>query len=122
MTISIGRCDRVWFREVNNLGGIGNTPHNGLWKLRAQGVSIISGVTLRTMRFPGVQDSNVYGLFEVEIDRDWSSIKWSSAGIKEAIMVFDKRTAKGASDDGGIRGVTPRIVVLRDLLDAFCDD
>lgn len=93
-------------------------PPPGLWRLRTPGYRVFTDTELRTRGYPGLADGEIYALFEVEPDPDWSSQKWDQKRLVQAIRDFESRIRHKLVKNLGRKSAFPRILPLRDLLPA----
>jgi hypothetical protein len=60
----------------------------------------------------------IYALFEVEPDPDWTAVEWHPKRLLRAIRDFESRIRYKLVKNIGRQSAFPRIVPLRDLLKA----
>jgi hypothetical protein len=90
----------------------------GLWRLLSPGYKVYTGNELKATGYPGLAAGEIYAVFEVEHDLDWSAVEWNSKGLIRAIRDFESRIRHKLVRNIGRRSAYPRILPLRDLLKA----
>ncbi len=123
--VRLGKRPGAWhiqpeFAEARHLllhsrGGV-SSP--GLWRLRSPGYKVYTDTELKNTGYPGLAGGEIYAMFEVEPDPEWSAVEWHRKSLISAIRDFESRIRHKLVKNVGRRSAFPRIIPLRDLLAA----
>jgi hypothetical protein len=97
----------------------GAKTHEGLWKLTKPGFEIYTANELKKTGYPEPTGSEIYAVFEVEIDSSWSEKKWNDKKIVEAIEEFEAQRKNRLGFRIGRTSPKPRFISLKRLLKAL---
>jgi len=90
----------------------------GLMRLRESGYMVHTAEEIKAKGYPGPASGDIYALFKVQEDPAWSDITWDSAALSEAIRMYEERSRHIGLAHLGRLSPLPRILPLRDLLEA----
>ena len=123
--VRLGRRPGAWhvqpeFAEARHLllHSRGGVSPPGLWKLRSPGYRVFTDTELKATGYPGLAGGEIYALFEVEPDQDWTVVNWHRKRLIRAIRDFESRIRHRLVVNIGRRSAFPRILPLKDLLRA----
>lgn len=123
--VRLGKRPGAWhvqpeFAEARHLllHSRGGVSPPGLWRLRSPGYKVFTAAELKSTGYPGLASGEIYALFEVEPDTDWATVEWHRRKLIRAIRDFESRIRHKLVKNIGRRSAFPRIVPLRDLLNA----
>jgi hypothetical protein len=123
--VRLGKRPGAWhiqpeFAEARHLllHGHGGVSTPGLWKLTSPGYRVYTAAELTDRKYPGLAGGEIYALFEVARDPEWAAVTWDSKRLLRAIRDFESSIRHKQVHNIGRRSAYPRILPLRELLDA----
>ncbi|MDH3445128.1 MAG: DUF2357 domain-containing protein [Deltaproteobacteria bacterium] len=123
--VRLGKRPGAWhvqpeFAEVRHLllHSRGGTSPPGLWRLRSPGYKVFTDTELKITGYPGLAGGEIYAVFEVEPDAEWTIVEWDRKKLIRVIRDFEGRIRHKLVKNVGRQSAFPRIVPLRDLLKA----
>ncbi|CAG0983874.1 hypothetical protein ANRL4_02043 [Anaerolineae bacterium] len=90
----------------------------GLWRLRTPGYMVYTSEEIKGQGYPGPASGEIYASFDVEEDPAWSATSWDPDSLIKAISGFEERVRHRVIKNIGRDSALPRIIPLRDLLEA----
>lgn len=91
----------------------------GLYRLTKPGYKVYTTADLIRHGYPGTADGEIYAVFEVEQDESYTGRKWNEPEVTKQIKAFESRRFYRQVDTLHRRSPDPRVLSLKELLNAM---
>lgn len=95
-----------------------NFVETGLFRLKDPGYKVFTAEELIAKGYPG-PGGDVYAVFEVEEDQAYKARQWDGAKLQNVLKKFEERRTYRQIQSLGRGSAIPRVLSLRDLLEAL---